>query len=114
MLTLGGNVYLSEAKDISLSALSRYEIADDPDVEDTFLVEWGLGKQLDNGLEVGVAGYDHWRLQGNDAERHALGLEGAYFWKAEGLGLHLAAYQEYAVENSFDGYLVRAVLTKAF
>lgn len=114
MLTLGGNVYLTEQKDISLSVLSRYEVADDHDIDDVFLVEWGLGKQLGNGLEVGVVGYDRWQLDDSDTERHAVGLEGAYFWKAAGVGLNLAAYQEYAVEDDFDGYLVRAVLTKAF
>ncbi|WP_423357604.1 SphA family protein [Pseudomonas citronellolis] len=114
MLTLGGNLYLTERKDLSLSVLSRYEAADDPDVEDTFLVEWGLAKRLDNGLKVGLVGYDQWQLGDGDAQRHAAGLEGGYFWPAAGVGLNLAAYQEYAVNDDFKGYLLRAVLTKAF
>lgn len=114
MLTLGGNLYLTERKDVSLSVLSRYELADDPDVEDEFLVEWGLGKRLDSGVEFGVVGYDQWQQGAGDAERHAAGLEVARFWPEAGLGLNLAAYREYKVDNDFEGDLVRLVLTKAF
>ena len=114
MLTLGANFYLTEAKDVTLNLLSRYEIADDKDVDDEFLIEWSLGKKLSNGLELGLVGYDQWRLEGGDQEKHAVGVEAGYFWPQVMTGLNLAAYNEYDVDENFDGYSVRLTLTKVF
>ena len=60
--------YFDEARDWSFSALSRYEIKteqDDTDVTpgDSWIVEWALGKVLNNGVEVALAGYDGWQLE---------------------------------------------------
>lgn len=114
MLTFGVNRYLNDSKDLSLSLLTRYEIADDKNVNDEFVAEWGLGKQLPNGLNIGLAGYDQWELQNGKAEKHAVGLEANYFWPSVMMGLSVAGYTEYSVTNNFKGNQLRASLTKVF
>lgn len=125
MLTLGGTYHFDAAKSWSLSALSRYEInskQDETDITpaDSWLVEWGLGKRLDNGLELGVVGYDAWQLENSKgapagkAEKHALGVEGGYFWPSLMLGLNVAYLSEYEVKNGPSGELFRLTLTKVF
>jgi len=114
MLTLGGNVYLNESKDLAFSALSRYAIAHDNDIEDELVVEWSLSKQLSNGLEIGVVGYDRWQLEGGDQQKHGVGVEVGYFWPQVMTGLNLALYDEYDAEDDFEGATLRATLTKVF
>lgn len=126
MLTLGGTYYPDPAKSWSFSALSRYEINfdDDNGVDrgDSLLVEWGLGKRLDNGVELGLVGYDGWQLDDNTGggaqpgkqQKHALGLEAGYFWPSLGFGLNAAYLDEYKVENGPEGGLFRLTLTKVF
>lgn len=126
MITLGGTYHMDAAKTWSFSALSRYEINfdDDNGVDrgDSFLVEWGLGKRLSNGVELGLIGYDGWQLEentGGDAlpgkvEKHALGLEVGYFWPSLGFGMTGAYLNEYRVDNATEGDLFRIGLTKVF
>ncbi len=114
MFTLGGNVYLNDAKDIAFSALSRYSVADDNDIEDEFLIEWGLSKQLSSGLELGLVGYDRWQVEGGDAQKHGVGAAVGYFWPQVMTGLNVAAYNEYDADEDFEGYQLRATLTKVF
>ncbi|MBA4501595.1 SphA family protein [Marinobacterium marinum] len=113
MLTLGGNVYLNDNQDLAFSALSRYSIADDSR-DDEFLIEWGLSKQLSNGLELGLVGYDRWQVEGGDEQKHAVGASAGYFWPQSMMGLNLAAYNEYDADSDFEGYQLRATLTKVF
>ncbi len=112
MLTLGGNVYLDDAKTYSASVLSRYEKADDSDVEDNLIMEYGLGVKLSNGIEVGFAGYSEWEMGDGDSERHAAGIEVGYFWPSIMMGLNVAAYKEYSSNESFEGDQLRIALTK--
>lgn len=127
MLTLGGTWYFEEARDWSFSALSRYEIKteqEDTDVTpgDSWIVEWALGKVLNNGVEVALAGYDGWQLEANSgpgatnakAEQHAIGAEVTFPVKAIGAQLSGAVYTEYANKNRPEGNLFRLHLTKAF
>lgn len=127
MLTLGGTWYLDSERSWSLSALSRYEIhgeQDDTGITpgDSLVVEWGLGHRLDNGLTLGLVGYDAWQLErdsgaaasGDKAEQHAIGAEVGYFWPALGLGLNGAFYHEYDNRAAPQGDLLRLTLTKAF
>lgn len=131
MLTLGGTWHLDAERRWSLSALSRYEIKSEQDDTgitpgDSWLVEWGLGHRLSNGLELGLVGYDAWQLEADGgaasddkAERHALGLEVGHFWPEIGVGLNGAAYHEYDVRAGSsgvapEGSLFRVTLTKAF
>ncbi|WP_417615395.1 SphA family protein [Oceanisphaera sp.] len=128
MITLGGTFYPDAAKSWSFSALSRYEInfddKDDIDRGDSWQVEWGLGKRLDNGIELGLIGYDGWQLEENEGagprftpgkvEKHALGLEAGYFWPSLGFGMAAAYLNEYQVKNGPQGDMFRINMTKVF
>ncbi|MBA4501598.1 SphA family protein [Marinobacterium marinum] len=114
MLTLGGNVYLNDTRDLSFSALSRYSIADTSRIEDELVVEWSLSKQLASGLEMGLVGYDHWQVEGGDQQRHGIGAEVGYFWPQIMTGLNVAVYDEYHARGDFEGTTFRATLTKVF
>ena len=107
MITLGGMWHFDEAKRWNLSALSRYETKyeqDDTGITpgDSWLVEWGLGHRLSNGVELGLVGYNAWQLEADEgtpiidkAERHAVGAEVGYGWRSLGLSLKGAYYHEY-------------------
>ncbi|GAA3714702.1 hypothetical protein GCM10022421_22690 [Oceanisphaera sediminis] len=126
MITLGSTFYPDAAKTWSFSALSRYEINfdDDKGIDrgDSWLVEWGLGKRLDNGIQLGLLGYDGWQLEENTGgdsvpgkrEKHALGLEASYFWPNLGFGMSAAYLNEYEVKNGPQGDLFRINMTKVF
>ncbi|WP_432696680.1 SphA family protein [Marinobacterium sp. YM272] len=114
MLTFGGNVYLNDSKDLAFSTLGRYSIADDSAIEDELLLEWALSKRLATGLEVGLAGYERWQLEGGDQEKHGIGIEAGYFWPQTMTGLNLAVYDEYSADQDFEGSLLRLTLTKVF
>ena len=124
MLTLGGTYFFDTEKSWSFSALSRYEIngnnRDSLDQGDSFLVEWGVGKRLDNGIELGLIGYDGWQLNNNEKEsnnktqKHAVGVETGYFWGGLGFGVKAAYLNEYKSKNSSEGDMFRLQLTKAF
>ncbi|WP_332875621.1 transporter [Halomonas sp. G15] len=73
---------------------------------DNWLVEWGIGHRLQNGLELGLVGYDAWQLEADDgaattakAERHAIGAEAGYLWPTAGVMLKGAVYHEYDAEG---------------
>jgi hypothetical protein len=132
MLTLGGMWHFDEEKRWNISALSRYEIKtkqDDTGVTpgDSWLVEWGLGHRLNNGLELGLVGYNAWQLEADEgapttdkAERHAIGAEAGYLWATAGVMLKGAYYHEYDTQASglkgleSDGNTLRLQLTKFF
>jgi hypothetical protein len=113
MLTLGANVYLNDTRDIAFNVLTRTSFADD-NRDDEFLLEWALSKQLDSGLDLGLVGYDRWQLEGGDQEKHGIGAEVGYFWPQAMTGLNIAAYKEYDAAQDFEGYQLRATLTKVF
>ncbi|MBM7456623.1 hypothetical protein HNR62_002520 [Oceanisphaera litoralis] len=124
MITLGGTYHFDTAKSWSFSALSRYEINGDNkqglDQGDSWLVEWGLGKRLDNGIELGLVGYDGWQFENDEGQdnaklqKHAMGLEAGYFWPGLGLGVSAAYLNEYQVKNGPQGELFRVNFTKIF
>lgn len=110
MLTLGGVWHLDAERRWNISALSRYELKTEQDETgitpgDSWLVEWGIGHRLENGLELGLVGYDAWQLEADDgalttakAERHAIGAEAGYLWPTAGVMLKGAVYHEYDAE----------------
>lgn len=138
MITLGGMWHFDEAKRWNISALSRYETKyeqDDTGITpgDSWLVEWGLGHRLSNGVQLGLVGYNAWQLESDDdalamdgtpvtekAERHAVGAEIGYGWRSIGLNLKGAFYHEYdasagGVKGGLEsqGDTLRLQLTKA-
>lgn len=113
MLTLGGNVKLNQQGDINLSALSRYEMPNGDELNDEFIVEWGLSKSY-GLLDVGLVGYNTFETSDGDEERNALGLSMAYFSPPNLLGGDIAVYKEYSNKETFEGNTIRASLTKVF
>ena len=114
--TLGGNVKLNKAGDIDLSALGTYEVPKAPKadgLDEELMVEWGLSKSY-GLLDVGLVGYNTFETGDGDEKRNALGLSMAYFSPPLLLGGDVAIYKEYSNENTFEGNLIRASLTKAF
>jgi len=80
MLTVGGTLYLDEARTWSASILSRYEMhSDRQDIDlrngDDFHFEWGLGKTLPvnwfGGIwKVGASGYAQWQVTGDSGNSY--------------------------------------------
>lgn len=110
MLTGGGTAYLNADKSVSASGLMRYELNGKTDAGfepgDQVSLEWGVGKKLNNGLELGLVGYDQWQVskdKGTGAtddkfSKHAVGVEGSFLSKGLGGILKAAYYDEYDVE----------------
>ena len=113
MLTLGGTYFFNDEKDLSFSALSRYEIADKSSVNDELVVEWGLGKHQ-GLLDLGLVGYSRWELEGGKAETHAVGVSAGYFWPQLMMGIDAGVYEEHNVKAGFEGTKFRVALTKVF
>ena len=67
MLTLAGTYWPDAERTWSASVLARYEThsqQDERDVKygDDLHFEWGLGKTITRGIDVGVAGYCQWQV----------------------------------------------------
>ena len=67
MVTVSGNLYFDAAKTWSASVLGRYEthsrkIETDIKPGDDIHLEWGLGKTIMRGFDVGLAGYCQWQV----------------------------------------------------
>jgi len=75
MLSLGGTYYLDQAKQWSVSILSRYEVHSKKSHSsihpgDDFHFEWGIGRQIARIWDIGVVGYCQWQVEqdrGHDA-----------------------------------------------
>ena len=111
--TLGGNVKLNKAGDIDFSALGTYEIPQEDGLDEELMIEWGLSKSF-GMLDVGLVGYNTFETGAGDEKRNAIGVSTAYFSPNLLLGGDVGVYKEYSNENTFEGSLIRASLTKAF
>jgi hypothetical protein len=127
MLTLGGAWHLNQDRTWSVSALSRYEIKGEQDDTgitpgDSWIVEWGISHQLDNGIDVGLVGYNGWQLEADSGmgsadakqEAHAIGAEVGVGLPGLGAMLNGAVYTEYSNKNRPQGNIFRLQFTKAF
>lgn len=128
MFSFGGTVYFDEAKTWSLSALGRYELNNTKQEEtrvtpgDDLHFEWGLGKTLGGGFEVGVAGYCEWQLREDTGRNAASGLEKAYAVGPEinytyapwGVNVALRSLWEFENKNTTQGNITSLVFAKAF
>lgn len=69
-LQVGANVFVDEEQTWSLSALGTYEI-NTPSIRrdytkgNYFTVEWGVVKNLDPNITLGLVGYDTWQVSGD-------------------------------------------------
>lgn len=127
---LGGTYYFDAAKTWSFSVLSRYETHTQQKytrktVGDAFHFEWGAGKTLGNGLEIGLAGYCDWQVEHNRGgqpgyddrglyKAYAVGPEITYTYAPWGTLFSLRALQEFQVRNGSEGTMTVFSVTKAF
>ena len=130
MFTGGGTYYFDDAKTWSGSALLRYEVNsrknNDFKPGNQVSMEWGFGKSL-GAVQVGLVGYDQWQTSndsgpgatGDQAERHAIGVELVYpLMKEAGVMLKAAYYDEYSARGGSNpqakGSTLRFTFVKAF
>lgn len=127
MGTLGGTVYFDEAKTWSASVLARYEIHSKQ--EDTNITpgndlsfEWGIGKVLNQYLEVGATGYCAWQLTDDTGDQSSpyrarnfgVGPEVVVNIPPWAMSVSLRSTWEFASENVPSGNMLTLSLTKAF
>ena len=129
MLTGGATYYFDAAKQISGSALMRFETNSEKSngfkPGNQVTVEWGIGKVM-GPVQLGVVGYDQMQVSndsgpgasGNSASRHAIGAEVVLPILSAGVLLKAAAYKEYRSEAGTGpetiGNLFRFTFVKAF
>jgi len=129
MLTGGATYYFDAAKQISGSALMRFETNSEKSngfkPGNQVTVEWGIGKVM-GPVQVGVVGYDQMQVSndsgpgasGNSSSRHAIGAEVVLPILSAGVFLKAAAYKEYRSEAGTGpetmGNLFRFTFVKAF
>ncbi len=129
MTTLGGTLYLDQAKTWSLSILGRYEIHSEQDDRDftpgdDFHFEWGVGKAFAKTWEAGIAGYCQWQVSddsGTDAANpkykdqvYAAGPEISVFIPQFKMFLSLRSLFEFEAEDRPEGNTTVLTLTKIF
>lgn len=129
MTTLGGTLYLDEARTWSLSLLARYEMHSDQEDRDftpgdDFHFEWGIGKTIAKIWDVGLAGYCQWQVSddsGADAvnkdvhdQVYAAGPEVSVFIPKFKMFLSLRSLFEFEAEDRTEGNITTLTLTKIF
>lgn len=129
MTTLGGTVYMDEAKTWAASVLGRYEIHSDRDGDDftpgdDFHFEWGISKNLAKIFDVGLAGYCQWQVtddSGKDATNKsshdrvfAVGPEISVFIPPVKSFLNLRVLKEFDAKDRSEGTVAAMTLTYIF
>ncbi|OVE73983.1 hypothetical protein BVX94_02055 [bacterium B17] len=126
MLTLGGTIYDSPERVWSASILGRYEVHSekgDSDVTpgDDFHFEWGIARNFNKTLDVGVTGYCQWQVEsdkGSAAEStdkdqvYAIGPEVMYFLPPAKSFLSLRTQWEFEAEDRPEGNITTLTWTK--
>ena len=128
MLTLGGTLYLDDAKSCSASALMRYEKHTkkskvDVTLGDDIDLEWGIAKTLCKIWDVGAVGYCHWQVtddSGDDVswdkgvhdQAFAAGPEISVFVPPATLFISLRSEWEFDVKDRPQGNATTLTLTK--
>ena len=126
----GATYYFDEEKTWSASILARYEVHTNKrhqDIRpgDDFHFEWGLGKTVMPGVDVGLAGYCQWQITDDhgadvmwDGSRHdrvfGAGPEISTFFPDLGLGVSFRVLREFGAANCPEGFAAVLTITKAF
>ncbi|BBD76314.1 SphA family protein [Hydrogenophilus thermoluteolus] len=127
MWTLGGTVYPDSAKTWSISALARYEQNGKQDQTgitpgDGLSIEWGIGKQIGGGKQLGLVGYYQKQTTKDSGpgalpvkpSKSAIGVQFDYPLMEHGVILKFAGYHEVSSNSDAKGNLFRVTLIKVF
>ncbi len=130
MFTLGATYFFDCEKTWHLSVLGRYETNSrkhDVDVRpgDDFHIEWGLGKTICKGLDVGLTAYTHWQITDDrgsavtyDSDVHdrfySLGPEILYFCEPAKMFFSLRYQREFGARDRTEGHNTVLSIVKIF
>ncbi|MDM8568678.1 transporter [Thiotrichales bacterium HSG1] len=130
MFSLGGTYYFDEDKTWSGSILARYEIhseKDDVDITpgNDFHFEWGLGKTVAPGLDLGISGYAQWQISddsGSDVvwdknvhdQVFAIGPEVKLFIPSLKSFISFRSQWEFDAEDRSEGHIMNLTFIKMF
>jgi hypothetical protein len=124
-----GTYYFDDDRTWSISFLSRYEIPStrqDKDIRagQNFSFEWGLGRNFEQTLDIGVSGFCSWQTTldlGADVDYenvhdrvYGIGPEINYFSPKYKLGYNLRAWCEFAARDRTEGQIITMTLVKPF
>ncbi|MEX2185193.1 MAG: transporter [Pirellulales bacterium] len=126
---VAGTYYFDDDRTWSLSALSRYEMCGrrrDVDITpgDNFSFEWGLARNVEKVLDVGVSGYCSWQTKldagtgidyVNTRDRvFGIGPEVQYFSTKYKFGYHLRYWWEFGARDRSQGTIATLTIVKPF
>lgn len=126
---LAGTYYFDEERTWTASVLSRYEIASvrqEKDIRagDNFSFEWGIAKNINKTIDVGVSGYCSWQTtldKGSDVNypnvkdrAFAIGPEVQSFFPKYKFGYHLRAWREFGVIDRTQGTIITFTFVKPY
>jgi hypothetical protein len=126
---IAGTYYLDEDRLWSASILSRYEVASprqDIDIRagDNFSFEWGIARNVNKVMDIGVSGYCSWQttLDSGSAITYtnvkdrafAIGPEIQCFFPKYKFGYHLRCWKEFGVVDRTQGAIFTFTLVKPF
>lgn len=124
-----GTYYFDDDRTWSASFLSRYEMPTerlDKDITpgQNFSFEWGIGRNFEKVLDIGVSGYCSWQTtldSGSDVNypnvrdrAFAMGPEVQYFSTEYNLGYHFRCWHEFGVVDRPEGVIATFTLVKPF
>jgi hypothetical protein len=124
-----GTYYLDEERTWSASVLSRYEIPtrrQDKDITpgQNFSFEWGLARNFNQVLDIGVSGYCSWQTtldEGSDVTYtnvrdrvFAMGPEVQYFSTDYNFGYHFRFWREFGAVDRPEGTIATLTIVKPF
>jgi hypothetical protein len=126
---VAGTYYFDDDRTWSLSALSRYEMSGerrDTDITpgDNLSFEWGLGRNVEKVLDVGVSGYCSWQTtldSGSDIDYvntrdrvFGIGPELQYFSPTYKFAYHFRYWWEFEARDRSQGTIATITIVKPF
>jgi hypothetical protein len=124
-----GTYYFDDERTWSASFLSRYEMCsqrEDKDITpgDNFSFEWGVARNVDKVLDLGVSGYCSWQVtldSGSDIDylnvldrAFGMGPEIQYFSTKYNFGYHFRYWWEFGVVDRTEGSIATLTIVKPF
>jgi hypothetical protein len=124
-----GTYYFDDDRTWSASILSRWEIPtrrQDKDITpgQNFSFEWGVARNIEQVLDIGVSGYCSWQTtldRGADVtypnvldRAFAIGPEIQYFSVPYNVGYHFRCWKEFGVVDRPEGVIATLTIVKPF